>query len=327
MQISQSQEPMVSVCIPMYNAEKTIAKTLDSIINQVYKNIEIIIVDNCSSDNSVEIVQKFDDPRIRLIRHDTHFPSGEDNWNRCFNYAKGEFVAIFHSDDIYLPDMVARQVDIFKKFPHATGVFTQADVIDEQDQIIDTLRLPPGIMGDTPYTYQELLPVVLEYGTFLLCPSAMVRSDVYKKLEPFRYDQFGSASDLDMWLRVARTGPVIITKDRLLKYRVSKTQGSFLLRSRTLLADGFKVLDFHIADVGADHILSGDTLGKYELRRMEDQIFCALNFLKKQDFSGFRQHVTQMAWRKYIRIIVTKPRFSLPFLFRGFCKVPNNLKL
>ena len=117
MQISQCQEPLVSICIPMYNAEKTIGKTISSILNQKYKNIEIIIVDNCSSDASVKIIQSFNDPRLRLIQNDIHLPKGEHNWNRCFAYAKGEFMAIFHADDVYLPDMIFRQNEMFEKNP------------------------------------------------------------------------------------------------------------------------------------------------------------------------------------------------------------------
>ncbi len=111
----------------MYNAEKTIKKTIASITGQIYKNIEIIIVDNCSTDTSVKIVQMCDDPRIRLIQNDTHFPSAELNWNRCFAFAKGEYMAIFHADDIYLPDMVSRQVETFRSFPTVGAVFTHGE--------------------------------------------------------------------------------------------------------------------------------------------------------------------------------------------------------
>jgi glycosyltransferase involved in cell wall biosynthesis len=322
-----STDPLVSICIPVYNSETTIGRTLESIIGQTYKNIEIIVVDNLSTDKTLDRVREYKDFRIRIVENPVHFSCAEYNWNTCFAHTLGEFIALFHADDVYSPDIVRRQVDTFKKFPSVMAVFTEASVIDEQDRIIDTFRLPQKITGNTPYTYQEVLHAVLEYGAFLLCPSAMVRSDTYKKLAPFRYDQFGSASDLDMWLRVAKTGPVITIDEKLLKYRVSRTQGSSLLRSRTLLADGFKVLDFHTAENGVRCKISSDTFGRYELRRMEDQIFCALNFIKKRDFPGFRQHVNKMQWRKYIRIIITKPRLSLPFLFRGFCKVPKNLKL
>jgi glycosyltransferase involved in cell wall biosynthesis len=326
METSMNADPLVSICIPVYNSETTIKRTLDSVIGQTHRTIEIIVVDNRSTDRTLEHVREFKDSRIRIIENPVHFGCAEDNWNTCFAHTNGEFIALFHADDVYSPDIVARQVDIFRKFPSVMGVFTQGDVIDEDDKVIDTIRLPPKITGNSPYTYQELLPVVLEQGDFLLCPSAMIRGEVYKKLAPFRYDQFGSASDLDMWLRVAKTGPVIIIDENLLKYRMSRTQWSFTYNARTQEADGFRVMDFHIAESGTRGEISSDTRGKYELRRMEDQIFCALNFLKKHDFLGFRQHVNHMTWGKYLRIILAKPRISLPVLIGGVFKVLNNVR-
>jgi glycosyltransferase involved in cell wall biosynthesis len=310
----------------VYNSDKTIARTLESVIRQTYKNIEIIIIDNLSTDTTLERVREFRDSRIRIVENPVHFCCAEYNWNTCFTHTRGEFITLFHADDVYSLNIVTRQVDTFRKFPFIGGVFTGGDVIDEHDKVIGTFRLPPKISGDTPYTYQELLPVVLEHGDFFLSPSAMIKGEVYKKLAPFRYDLFGSASDLDMWLRVAKTCPVIIIDEKLLKYRISMSQGSFILKSRTHEADGFRALDFHTAESGIHNNLSSDTLGRYELRRMEDQIFCALNYLKKHDPLGFRQYVEHMAWGKYIRIILVKPHISLPVLIKGFFKVPTNLR-
>lgn len=323
---SSSPDPLVSICIPVYNSERTICRTLVSVIGQTYGNIEIIVVDNRSTDGTLERVREFQDSRIRIIENPVHFECAEYNWNTCFIHARGRYIALFHADDVYSPDTVAREVEIFNKNPSVNGVFTQGDVIDENDKVIDTFRLPLKITGNTPYTYRELLPVMLEHGNILLCPSAMIRGEVYKKMAPFRYDQFGSASDLDMWLRVTQTGPVIIIDEKLLKYRVSSTQWSSTLKGRTEEADSFRVLDFQITQAGTEYNLSSDTLGMYELRRMEDQIFCALNFLKKGDFSGFRQHVNHMTWGKYIQIIAIKPCISLPVLIRGFFKLLNNIR-
>ena len=95
MTFSQRMEPFVSICIPMYNAQNTIGKTIASIIGQTYKNIEIIVVDNSSSDDSIKIVQTFNDTRLRLIQNDTHLPCAEDNWNRCFQYFSGRVYGDF----------------------------------------------------------------------------------------------------------------------------------------------------------------------------------------------------------------------------------------
>ena len=247
MQNSQHQEPLVSICIPVFNGEKTIAKTIDSILNQTYKNIEIFIVDNRSTDSTVKIVQKFTDTRIHLILNDIHLPCAEYNWNRCFQHARGEFMAIFHADDIYLPQMVSRQVETFKKYPSVGCIFTQGNIIDENDEIIGEFKLPPGMRDSEPHPFREILSSALEYADFFPCPTAMLRRDLYTELSPFRYDQFGSASDFDMWLRAAARVPVLILNEKLINYRVSKTQGSFgINKLRTCESDFFKVIDYHL---------------------------------------------------------------------------------
>jgi hypothetical protein len=314
-------EPLVSICIPVYNAGTTIGRTITSVIGQTYRNIEIIVVDNQSTDRTLALVREFSDPRIHIVENPEHFACAEYNWNTCFAHANGEFIALFHADDMYAPDTVARQVAMFRKFPSVNGVFTCGDMIDEQDTVIGSFGLPPGITGNTPYTYEDILPAVLAYDNFLLCPSAMVRSAVYKTLAPFRYEQFGSASDLDMWLRVAKTGQVIIIGENLLKYRVSTTQWSHSLKSTTQERDFFRVTDFHIAQNDAGKTLPADALARYELHRLEDQVFLVLNYIRKRDLPGLRMHLCRMAWGKYCRIIIAKPWISLPVLSRDCIKL------
>jgi len=309
MQNSQSQESLVSICIPVYNAEKTIGKTIASIVNQTYKNIEIIVVDNCSSDSSVKIVQTFDDPRIRLILNEVHFPCAELNWNRCFQYVNGEFMAIFHADDIYLPNMILCQIETFRSFPTVGGVFTQGNIINENDEIIGEFKLLPDIKGGEPYGYQKIFNSALEYADFLPTPSAMLRSDLYFKLSPFIHDRFGSAPDLDMWLRAAKCAPIIILDEKLMNYRVSKTQGTNILnRLRTNESDYFKVMDFHIAQNKDTTEISAKAINSYCLSRFGDQLICAHNSLYKRDWKEFQNQIKNIPWMKYVKILIQNPR-------------------
>ena len=324
MQNSQNPDPLVSICIPAYNSEKTIAKTITSLINQTYKNLEIIIIDNCSTDATVKIAQGFNDPRIKVIRFGDHLPAAENNWNRCFPHANGEYLAIFHADDIYLPDMVSRQIETFRSFPSVGGVFTQGNIINENDEIIGEFRLPPEIKGGEPNTYQKIFNSALEYADFLPCPSAMLRRDIYVKLSPFRYDQFGSASDFDMWLRAAACAAIVILDEKLMNYRVSKTQGTNVLnRLRTHESDYFKVMDFHIAKYKKTHEIPANLMNSYDLLRFGDQLICARNSLYKRDWKEFKDQIKNIPWLKYSRIIIQNPKllylkFQLHLYFRTF---------
>jgi len=324
MQNSQHQEPLVSICIPVFNGEKTIAKTIDSILNQTYKNIEIFVVDNCSSDSTVKIVREFTDARIHLILNDTHLPCAEYNWNRCFQHARGEFMAIFHADDIYLPHMVSRQVETFKKYPGVGCIFTQGNIIDENDEIIGEFKLPPDMRDSEPHSFREILSSALEYADFLPCPTAILRRDLYVELAPFRYDQFGSASDFDMWLRAAARAPVLILNEKLINYRVSKTQGSFgINKLRTCESDFFKVTDYHLEQNKEIGTIPAHSINSYEISRMGDQVIRAWNSLHKKDRKQFRDLVKNTPWVKYARILIRNPgllyaKYQLWSYFRIF---------
>ena len=314
---SQIHEPLVSICIPVFNGGKTIRKTINSVINQTYKNLEIIIVDNCSTDSTVEIVQEFKDSRIRLILNNIHYPCGEDNWNRCFQYVHGEFMAIFHADDVYLPQMVSRQIETFKKYPRIGGVFTQGNIINELDEVVGKFRLPSNIKNEILYSYPPLFLTTLEYSDFLICSSAMLRTDLYMKISPFRYDQFYSASDLDMWLRAAKCAPIIILDETLMNYRISKTQGTYLINhSRTEESDFFKVMDYHIEDNKNSLEIADSIKNRYELFRLEDQLICILN-QHNENFRILKKHLKKIPWFRYLKIYLKNPQLAHPRISRG----------
>jgi len=320
----QNFEPLVSICIPVFNGEKTIRKTINSVINQTYKNLEIIIVDNCSTDSTVRVVQEFTDPRIRIILNNIHYSCGEDNWNRCFPYAHGEYMAIFHADDIYLPQMVARQIETFLKFPVVCGVFTQGNIINENDEIIGKFRLPPGIEGGKPLSYQELITASLEYADFLPTPTAMFRREMYVRLSPFRYAQFGSASDFDLWLRASVCAPVMVLDEKLMNYRVSKSQGTNKInRLRTQESDYFRVLDYHLGQLTGKTDISAKARQSYELSRFGDQLIRIGNTIKKRDWKECKIQVRKVPWTKYFLLTFKNPRaifvkFHLFAYFRIF---------
>lgn len=107
-------EELISVVIPSYNREKTIAKAVDSVLKQTYDNIEVIVVDDCSTDNTVEILKQYEDPRL-------HYYVLEKNSGACYarNYgiskAKGKYVALHDSDDIWHSDKLEKQIAYLKK--------------------------------------------------------------------------------------------------------------------------------------------------------------------------------------------------------------------
>ena len=93
-------EPLVSVCIPAYNNAEYIKDTIDSILNQTYQNIELVIVDDNSKDNTYELIQEIGDERIKLYHNDKNLGMS-GNWNRCLSLCTGKYAKLVCADDIY----------------------------------------------------------------------------------------------------------------------------------------------------------------------------------------------------------------------------------
>lgn len=125
--------PLVSILIPSYNAEKTIFDCIESTINQTYKNIEIIVVDDCSIDNTVNIINKIDNKKIKLIVNN-HNLGMSRNWNECLKYANGEYIQFLHGDDILEPQCIEYKINQIIKDENINLVFSQTKIINENAQ-------------------------------------------------------------------------------------------------------------------------------------------------------------------------------------------------
>src|ERR1035438_397419 len=104
------EPPLVCICLPTYNAALTVRQTLNSILAQTYTNLVVHVSDNASTDDTLKVIESFADSRVKIHRHSINV-GGEGNFDRCIQLAEGKYTAIFHSDDIYEPEMVAKQVD------------------------------------------------------------------------------------------------------------------------------------------------------------------------------------------------------------------------
>lgn len=274
---------MVCVCVPAYNAGGTLAQTLESILSQTWRDLEVLVVDNASTDNTPEVAQAFAcrDPRVRLLRFKENI-GGEGNFSRCIKLATGRYTAIFHADDIYSPGMVQQEVEALENNPAAGAVFTMAEGVDETGLPVRSYSLPPGLVPgpDGLYRFGEVFKAVLKYGNFLFCPGVMARTSVYQNtVRHWNGETYKSSADLDVWLRILKEFPVAILDKPLLKYRLSPSSFSYLAaRSRTTPPDIFLVLDDYVKHA-PQGLLSRDDLANYALQRLRDSINRAFNLL------------------------------------------------
>jgi glycosyltransferase involved in cell wall biosynthesis len=256
--------PLVCVCIPTYNSEKTIGSTLQSILNQSYHNLVIKIVDNASTDKTLLVVESFLDPRLQIIRNAVNV-GGEGNFDRCIEIAEGAYTAIYHSDDIYMPSIIEREVEFLKRNLNVGAVFTRASLIDECGRVFGKTSVPnDSASSDNTYSFDEIFKLTLKLMNFLVCPSAMVRTDIYKnEICRWRADLFASSSDLDVWFRILDAHQIGIIPEELMQYRIGAQQFSAGLKIRVERSDFFLVMDYYLKQEKIQRILTNTDLKNY----------------------------------------------------------------
>ena len=122
----------VSVCLPTYNGANYIEEALRSILNQTYQDFELLIVDDGSTDATLDIVQSFSDPRIQLHRNPARLGIPA-NWNRCLELAGGAFVCVFHQDDVMLPENLERKVHLLSTDETVGFVHSGVETLVEEE--------------------------------------------------------------------------------------------------------------------------------------------------------------------------------------------------
>lgn len=272
--------PLVCICIPTYNAAKTIRETLESILAQTYPNLVVHVSDNASTDDTIKAIESVSDRRVHIHQQENNI-GAEGNFNRCIQLAEGKYTAIFHADDVYEPDMVAKQVAFLEANPEAGAVFTEASTIDELGNKIGEIRLPQGIASQSGlYDFATMIKAILRHSNFFICPSAMVRTQVYQQeIKGWRGEQFKSSADLDLWLRILQQHPVGYLQERLMRYRISSSQWSAKVRLGTGRADFFLVSDYYLAQAPVRALLDAVDLRNYRWLERRDRVMRAVNLL------------------------------------------------
>ena len=214
-----TKNPLVSVCIPMYNAEKYIKKTIDSIIKQTYTNLEIIVIDNASTDHSVNIVEEIQDPRIVVKKNATNVGL-VNNWNLCIDSANGLYVNIVCADDILEEHCIEKKVEILSQDSKVGAVFSASRIINTRDDIV--LRRRP-FKGNIKFEGNILAKKAFTVKNCFAEPSnVLFRREVMKQVGYYDSNII-SVLDWDYMLRVCLCSNVYYIDEYLTCFRISNT--------------------------------------------------------------------------------------------------------
>lgn len=230
---------LVSVCIPVYNSESTIKATLDSVLEQSYSNIEIIVVDNCSTDNTWQIINSFADSRMKKFKNDNNIGMVR-NWNKCLEYASGVYVHFLCGDDLLVPTCIEKKVVLADTDEDISLVFSASEIINESDKVILTRQ---QFNINCVLDGKELAKKSFGFGNLYGEPSnVLFRRSLVEKIGAFNTRLFYSI-DWEMWLRLSMIGKVGYIVEPLMKYRISKSNGTSGLTAKKILDDDILFLD------------------------------------------------------------------------------------
>jgi glycosyltransferase involved in cell wall biosynthesis len=202
--------PLISVILPVFNADKYVFQAIESILNQTYTDFELIIIDDGSTDHSAEVICSFHDTRIVFLQN-------QDNQglvytlNRGIQSAKGKYIARMDADDISLPHRFQQQVSFLEMHPEIGVVGSGYLPIDENNNAVRS----PIYKAEYPLTVKWAILI----GNPLAHPSTMYRADLARQLGG--YDKhFTYAEDYEFWTRMAEITNICSIKDVLIRYRV-----------------------------------------------------------------------------------------------------------
>ncbi len=204
--------PKISVIMPAYNAEKYIAEAIDSILNQTFGDFEFIILNDCSTDRTEEIIRSYTDPRIVSLKNEQNMGVAA-TLNKGLSVAKGEYIARMDADDISLPERFAKQVAFLDKNPAVAVLGTNVERFDES-----------GSLGTSQLATD---PKQMHIDMFFFCgiahPSVMMRASAVRKLDGYDL-AFEGLEDYELWCRVARQHQITTLPEVLLRYRIHSAQ-------------------------------------------------------------------------------------------------------
>lgn len=214
---SQFNQPLVSVRLTSYQHSKFISETIASVLNQSLQDFEIEITDDCSTDDSVEIIKSFDDPRIHLVIADHNrgvAATATESLRRC----NGKYTACLCSDDAWLSDKLEKQVNFLESNPNYDAVLTGVEIVDDESKFVEDPVFSHAF-STTNRSKEEWLRQFFFFGNSLCMPSAMFRTNVYKALNG-QNPTLSGLSDFDLWIRFCMIHELYILPEKLTNFRL-----------------------------------------------------------------------------------------------------------
>jgi len=254
--------PLVSVLIPTFNRQETIERAVSSVLLQTHQELECIVIDDASTDKTLELLAKFDDPRLKVIslpeNHGVSFTR-----NKGFSQAKGEAIALLDSDDEWLKDKLERQLPLLEKYPLVHG----EEIWVRKGKRVNQKKVHRKEGGKI---FERCLHLCL------ISPSAtLMKRELYQEMNGFRED-FPVCEDYELWLRVTHAYEVgFIPEPVIIKYGGHEDQ----------LSAKYKAMDYWRVKA-MDEVSRNHSLSEEELKVLKEVLLKKCEIL----ILGYRKH-------------------------------------
>jgi len=255
--------PLVSICLPTYNYAHYLPEAISSCLRQTHEPLEVVVVDDASTDNTREVVGSFGDPRIRFTENAERLGLA-GNWNKALSLVRGEIVKFLFADD-YLADDAIEAVAAAFRDPGVDLVFSSARVIDGEGRYVythepypDSRRLPGP---------QEAKGCLLR-GNYIGGPTSVaVRTSAFSKVGAFN-EALGYSPDVDMWIRILLAGDAYFLSAPLVSVRQHDgSETRRLERAKLIEAETLNFLNVCLRNEQLLSLLSESELAELERQR------------------------------------------------------------
>jgi glycosyltransferase involved in cell wall biosynthesis len=226
-----SSQPLVSICIPTYNGQRWIAECIYSALKQTYAPLEILVIDDCSTDETAAVVRSLNDSRLRLVINQQN-RGLVGNWNECVWQAKGEYIKFLFQDDTLDPECVAKMMAVFAEHPQLGMVFARRRFVVADDAPEALARELIDNYSDLHLKFENLQSlndgralfaqhVAKEFALSCVAepPSTLIRREVFQRLGLFN-TKMHQACDVEMWLRIMFYYNLGFVDEELLIFRI-----------------------------------------------------------------------------------------------------------
>ena len=211
---------LVSVLLPNYNGHNHLKESIDSVLKQSYNDIELIVIDDESNDNSRDIINSYQDERVKAIylkkgRHISYA------LNKGMEMASGEFIARIDSDDVWVENKLEKQILYLKTNPHIAACFTKIYLIDKEGERAEKKYKDIYDMYENANnkTQKEWIKYFFKEGNCLCHSSVLMRRKMLDEIDGYYKLPYVTAEDLELWMRMTLKFPIYILNDKLVKYR------------------------------------------------------------------------------------------------------------